>query len=170
MGYCHELRTLLLVTVPVALSLHGSSGAMTLTRVAGKNEFRVSPQYAAGAVAIASGDAVAAIYCDPGDVQPTAIAVGLLADDVHKVTGRVPRVVSRPQDLAGDVILVGTIGHSTLVNRLIAEGRLDVGGIRGRWEHYLLQVIERPLPNVRRALVIVGSDRRGTAYGVLTVS
>ena len=114
----------------------GSSGAMTLTRVAGKNEVRVSPQYAAGAVAIASGDAVAAIYCDPGDVQPTAIAVGLLADDVRKVTGRVPRVVSRPQDLAGDVILVGTIGHSTLVNRLIAEGRLDVGGIRGRWGRY----------------------------------
>jgi hypothetical protein len=143
---------------------------MTLTRVAGKNEVHVSPQYAAGAVAIASGDAVAAIYCDPGDVQPTAIAAGLLADDVRKATGRVPRVVSRPQDLAGDVILVGTIGHSTLVDRLIVEGRLDVGGIRGRWEHYLLQVIERPLRNVRRALVIVGSDRRGTAYGVFTLS
>ena len=128
----------------------GSSDAMTFSRETGKNEVRVSPQYVSGAVAIASGDAVAAIYCDPADVQPTAIAAGLLADDVRRVTGRTPRVVGRPQELAGDVILVGTIGHSTLVDQLIAEGRLEVGGIRGRWEHYLLQVIDHPLQNVPR--------------------
>jgi hypothetical protein len=148
----------------------GSTGATTLGSMAGDNELRVSPQDAAGAVAIASGDTVATIYCDPGDVQPAAIAVGLLADDVRKVTGRTPRIVSQSEELAGDAIIVGTIGHSALVDRLIAEGRLDAGGIRGKWEHYLIQVIERPLPNVRRALAIVGSDRRGTAYGALTVS
>ncbi len=58
-----------------------------------------------------------------------------------------------------------------MIDRLIADGTIgDVDKIRGRWEHYLLQVIEQPLPGVRRALVIVGSDRRGTAYGVLTLS
>jgi hypothetical protein len=148
----------------------GSSDAMMFTSEPGKDEVRVSPQDVSGAVAIASGDAAAAIYCDPADVQPTAIAVGLLADDVRKVTGRTPRVVNRTEDLAGDAIIVGTIGHSALIDRLIAEGRLDVGGIRGRWEHYLIQVIESPLPNVRRALVIAGSDRHGTAYGAITVS
>jgi GH35 family endo-1,4-beta-xylanase len=152
------------------LGVHPLNG-MTLTRAPGKNEVKVSSQFAAGAVAIVADNAAASIYCDPHDVQPTAIAVGMLADDVRKVTGQTPRVVDRPDVLSGDAVIVGTIGHSAAVDRLIANGRIgDVDKIRGRWEHYLLQVIEQPLPNVRRALVIVGSDRRGTAYGVLTLS
>jgi GH35 family endo-1,4-beta-xylanase len=143
---------------------------MTVPDLDGRNALDVSEQDVPGAVAVVSGDAVATIYADPADVQPTHLAVGLLADDVRKVTGRAPRVVGRPADLTGDAVLVGTIGHSALIDRLIDERKVDAGKVRGRWEHYSLQVVDGPLPNVRRALVIVGSDRRGTAYGALTVS
>jgi GH35 family endo-1,4-beta-xylanase len=157
--------------LPLALFLACSpAAAMTVPDLDGENSLKVSEQDAPGAVAMVSGDAVATIYADPADVQPTHIAVGLLADDVRRVAGRAPRVVGQPADLSGDAVLVGTIGHSAVIDRLIAERKIDVGKIRGRWEYYSLQVVDGPLPKVRRALVIVGSDRRGTAYGALTVS
>ena len=143
---------------------------MTLPNVTGENELKVSAQSSAGAIAIVSSDAVATIYCDPKDVQPTAIAAGLLADDIQRVTGRKPRVVGRIEDLSSNVVLVGTIGHSAAIDRLIAEKRIDVSRIRGLWEHYVIEVVQNPLPNVRRALVVAGSDRRGAAYAALTVS
>ena len=42
--------------------------------------------------------------------------------------------------------------------------------IRDRWESSVIQVVARPLPGVERALVIAGSDKRGTIFGVYDVS
>ncbi|MBC7722249.1 MAG: glycosyl hydrolase 115 family protein, partial [Pedobacter sp.] len=39
-----------------------------------------------------------------------------------------------------------------------------------KWESFIITVIKNPLPNVPQALVIVGSDARGTAFGVFEVS
>jgi GH35 family endo-1,4-beta-xylanase/lysophospholipase L1-like esterase len=144
--------------------------AMTADGPDWQNPLKVSEQDAPGAVALVSGDAVATIYADAHDMQPTGIAAGLFADDVRKVTGRTPRIVARAEDLSGDAVVVGTIGHSALIDQLIAERKVDVAGVRDRWESYAIQVIDHPLPNVRRALVIAGADRRGTAYGVFTIS
>lgn len=57
---------------------------------------------------------------------------------------------------------MGTLGHSPVIDRLVSAGRLDVRGIAGKWETSLEQVVEHPLPGVRRAFVIAGSDQRGT--------
>ena len=69
-----------------------------------------------------------------------------------------------------DLILVGTIGRSALIDRLIQEGKLDVSGVRGQWEASVTQVVERPLPGIRRAVVIAGADKRGTIFGVYGLS
>ncbi len=53
---------------------------------------------------------------------------------------------------------------------MVAAGRLDTSGIAGKWETSLQQVVDHPLPGVRRAFVIAGSDQRGTIYGVYDVS
>src|SRR5205085_3340994 len=45
-----------------------------------------------------------------------------------------------------------------------------VSQLRGKWESFLIVTVREPLPNVRLALVIVGSDRRGTAYGIYELS
>ena len=56
-------------------------------------------------------------------------------------------------------------------DKLAADGKLKgVDGIKGRWEATLSQVVDDPYPGVSRALVIVGSDRRGTAYGLMQLS
>jgi hypothetical protein len=49
-------------------------------------------------------------------------------------------------------------------------GKLNVAELSGKWEKFIIQTIERPLPNIDRALVIVGSDKRGTIYGAFDLS
>ncbi|MGI5151139.1 glycosyl hydrolase 115 family protein [Plantactinospora sp. CA-294935] len=102
----------------------------------------------------------------PGVVR----AVGDLRDDVERVTGVRPAVVTDQVPRQGEVVLVGTIGKSPLIDRLIAAHKLDVRGIAGRWETSLQQIVANPLPGVRRAFVIAGSDQRGTVFGTYEVS
>ncbi|BCY07086.1 glycosyl hydrolase 115 family protein [Actinoplanes sp. L3-i22] len=91
---------------------------------------------------------------------------GDLRSDIGSATGVTPAAV-----LGGrDPIIVGTIGRSALIDRMIAAGRLDARGIAGKWETSLQQVVDHPLPGVRRAFVIAGSDQRGTIFGAYDVS
>ena len=48
----------------------------------------------------------------------------------------------------------------------MTAGKLDVTNVTGKWETFVLQVVDAPLPGVERALVIAGSDKRGTIYGI----
>jgi hypothetical protein len=69
-----------------------------------------------------------------------------------------------------DAVIVGTLGNSEIIDRLVAEGRLDAKPIAGQWEAYVQQVVERPAPGIDRALVIAGSDPRGAIYGAYDLS
>ncbi len=96
-------------------------------------------------------------------------AAGDLARDVQRVTSARPELTSI-SDHGTNVIILGTLGHSRVVDRLAAGGKLDVTGVRGEWESYVLQIVNHPFPGIDRALVIAGSDRRGTIYGIYTLS
>ena len=95
--------------------------------------------------------------------------MGDLAGDIQRVTGVKPELatVSNSQT---NLVIVGTLGHSQTIDRLAADGKLDVSGVRGEWESYVLQIVKQPLPGVKKALVIAGSDRRGTIYGIYQLS
>ncbi|MFD1539902.1 hypothetical protein [Nonomuraea guangzhouensis] len=79
------------------------------------------------------------------------------------MTGVQP-AVSTTVPSSGEPVLVGTIGRSALIDGLVTAGKLDVAAIRGKWETSLQQVVENPMAGVSRALVIVGSDQRGTIF------
>jgi glycosyl hydrolase family 115 (putative glucuronidase)/glycosyl hydrolase family 115 len=102
----------------------------------------------------------------PGVVR----AVRDLSADINRVTGVAPDVVLDQPPGQRDIVLVGTIGRSPLIDSLIASGKLDVHGIAGKWETSLEQVVADPMPGVRSAFVIAGSDQRGTIYGIYDVS
>ncbi|HEX3356497.1 MAG TPA: glycosyl hydrolase 115 family protein [Tepidisphaeraceae bacterium] len=125
---------------------------------------------AANDVHMVDSDAVADIYTDQADASVVHIATKLLSEDVERVTGRKPAVKQDETSLSKTAIIVGTIGHCAAIDKLIDTGKLDVSRVRGQWESFMLATIEKPLPNVDHALVIVGSDRRGTAYGVFELS
>jgi hypothetical protein len=129
----------------------------------------VSQTPAPDAFPLATPSDVAAIGVEGQDARVVHIAANLLAEDMARVTGRKP-AVGRAGDPATDAVLIGTLGSGGLIDQMAASGKLDASAIRGKWEAYTLAVVANPAPNVRRALVIAGSDRRGTAYGVMALS
>jgi hypothetical protein len=112
---------------------------------------------------------VATIYYDPSDAELVGIAAGLFAQDIERVTDRLPETVTTLEGVAGPVVLIGTLGRSAVIDRLAAE-HPELGAIRGGWERFAIKTVADPLPGIDEALVIAGSDRRGTAYGVFTLS
>jgi len=110
------------------------------------------------------------IVVDSGDYPVVQLAANLFAADVQRVTGHLPIVTSTITG-APQIIIAGTLGHSPLIDRLAADGKIKgLDGIKGRWEATLSQIVDNPFPGVSRALVVVGSDRRGTAYGLMQLS
>jgi hypothetical protein len=120
--------------------------------------------------ALVQSEAAAAIVYDNTDAEVVGIAAGLFATDIQRVTGVLPVVTNSLSQAGQQIVLIGTIGHSSNLDSLIAGGKMDVKAIQGGWERYQIQVVENPFPSVTRALVVAGSDRRGTAYGVFALS
>jgi Glycosyl hydrolase family 115 len=124
---------------------------------------------AAGFALVREGRA-AALWCDATDHTVVRTATEDLAADVERVTGTRPLVNSDVSALRGPVVLIGTLGQSALIDDLVRRERLDVRRVSGQWETFLIGTVRRPLPAVPEALVIVGSDRRGTAFGAYELS
>ena len=86
------------------------------------------------------------------------------------MTGSQPEVLSGSPGKSKQIILIGTLGRSPIIDKLVEQGRLNVEGIAGKWEAHVTQVIQNPMPGVGKALVIAGSDKRGTIYGIYDLS
>jgi hypothetical protein len=71
---------------------------------------------------------------------------------------------------AANLVLIGTLGQSPPIDQLVAAGRIDADGLAGAWESFVIQTVDQPFPGVDRALVIVGSDRRGAIFGIYELS
>jgi hypothetical protein len=110
------------------------------------------------------------IYVDGGDYPAVVRAVGDLRADIERVSGLLPAIENNVDSLSPQAILVGTLGKSPVIDALASQGKLDVTGVTGKWESFVVQAVTDPVPGVNRALVIAGSDRRGTIYGVYDVS
>ena len=115
-----------------------------------------------GSFRIAGNGTAAKICVDPSDWKGVVRAANDLGDDVCKVSGLSAKVISTTSILSSSVI-VGTIGKSKLIDRLVSEKKIDVSEIQGKWESFLIQTVDGNL-------VIAGSDKRGTIYGIYDVS
>ena len=125
------------------------------------------PQYvlhesAPGAFRLAAGGTAASILVSGEDWQGVVRAAGDLGDDVRKVTGTAAQVVTADTPRRG-AIIVGTIGKSPLIDGLVEAGRLNVDGVRGQWESFVIETVDG-------SLVVAGSDKRGTIYGIYDIS
>jgi hypothetical protein len=124
---------------------------------------------------IAKDGKAATIVVDENDWRGVLRAANNLGDDVRKVTGVTPLLSpvgdtyslksnEAPSGAVGGVsIIVGTIGKSRLIDRLIKQKKLDVKPIKGHWEAYCIDVVDGNL-------IIAGSDKRGTIYGIYDLS
>lgn len=103
----------------------------------------------------------ARVVTSAGDHDVVSIAAADLRRDLESVTAKAA---------GGDQIWAGTIGKNPAIDRLIATGKLDAKKLEGVWEGFVIATVERPAPDVPRVLVIAGSDRRGTAFGIYELS
>ncbi len=92
------------------------------------------------------------------------------AGDMEQVTGKSPDIFVDRLPPSKNIVMIGTIGKSPFIDQLIAKKKIDVRGISGKWEAFLIQSVDRPFPGVEHALVVAGSDKRGTIYGMFDIS
>jgi hypothetical protein len=123
-----------------------------------------------GAFPLVKSHAVAPIYDSSTDSPSVLRAIGDLRADVQRVSGLEPAVVTDTAPNRHFILIIGTIGHNPLLDRLIKAGKLDVHAVAGRWESYMIATVDHPMPGVDQALVVAGSDRRGTIYGIYEIS
>lgn len=112
----------------------------------------------------------AGILLDAGDHPGVLRAAGDLQTDIGRVTGIRPELLTEKRQHGNPVVIAGTLGQSTLVDELVKTGKIDTKDIAGKWESFLIATAVTPMPGVDRALVIVGSDKRGTIYGLYELS
>ena len=116
------------------------------------------------------------IYLDHNDCRGVSYAVQALIKDIQKVSGSPASIItdfttsskgSTSTSSKGNApkanIIVGTIGHSTAIDRLVKQRRLDAKLLQGKHEKFIITLIDGQL-------VIAGSDRRGTIYGIYELS
>lgn len=119
---------------------------------------------------ISDSQAATPLLISDQEAKVVAIAADLYAGDVAKISDQTPEIIQSLSQASSTLILAGTVGQNDLLNQLVAEQKIDVSGVEGSWESWSMQVVRKPFPGVKSALVIVGSDRRGTAYGILELS
>lgn len=120
---------------------------------------------------VEKGEAVK-LYVDPKgkDYKGINLAASAFARDVNLVTGITPLIETEAGRLNGTVIVAGSVGNNAVIDQLISQGRLDAAAIEGKWECYMIRVIDQPADGLDRAVVIAGSDKRGTIYGIYYLS
>lgn len=154
-------RTLIVLLALVAVSLNRPASAQTRY---------VEASESAGSFALVGPDGAATLMVDSSDWPGVIRAAGDLQADIHRVTELTPQLVRDADSVTETMVLIGTVGHSPLIDRLIRENKIDVSGIEGKWESFFLETVANPLPGVASALVIAGSDKRGTIYGIYDLS
>ena len=119
---------------------------------------------------LATATHIASIYVDNNDDWLVHNAASLLQDDIEMVTGHKPEIISSLPSSSKNIVIIGTINGSETIHQLIKEKKLNVDNVQNKWEAFKLQTISNPVKGVNSALVIVGSDKRGAAYGVFELS
>lgn len=86
-------------------------------------------------------------------------AAGDLQNDIERVTGRKPELVTALTDTPS--IIVGTVDNDELLNALDVDGK----ELKGKWESFIIQTVKVPGQSAP-SILILGSDNRGAIYGV----
>ncbi|MFC2137509.1 glycosyl hydrolase 115 family protein [Bacteroidota bacterium] len=128
------------------------------------------PQKGKSNFPIVNSKSATSIFYDSTDFKVVGKAVNLLASDIKNMTEKQPKIVSSNDQLKENLIIVGTIGKNHLIDKLIAENKLNVDSIKNQWERFIIQTVDNPMRGIPKALVVAGSDKRGTTFGVFTLS
>ena len=125
----------------------------------------VQPEKSTNSFPLAENKIPVPILYDMSDFKGVIRAIDNLSLDFERVTGNKPALKTGKY-----MLIIGTVGHSSHIDQLIKSGKIDERELNGKFEKYIIQTVENPMSDVSEALVIAGSDKRGTIYGIYELS
>jgi hypothetical protein len=111
----------------------------------------------------------ASLRFDTSDYKGVIRAIGDLQNDIDSVTGIRPNMLTTQASTDYEII-IGTLGKSKLIDKLVSSKQLDIKDLKGKWESFVITTIPNPQPYSKKWLIIAGSDKRGTIYGIYELS
>jgi len=140
------------------LFLYGNAMAQ-----AGKNSLAITSNATASSFPLFSNTVTPTFYYDTKDAKVVQIAAEAFANDIGLISNKQVKLNTGNNPTGNYAIIAGTIGQSKLIEELVKNKTIDVATIKGKWECFIVKV-------VGKKLIIAGSDRRGTAFGIFHVS
>lgn len=129
----------------------------------------VTDKAGTGKFVLASKGKASPVITDPTDAEVTQIAAVALCKDIYMITGIRP-VASHAATAGSCPVIIGTLNKSAWIDRLAREGKIPAGQVKDKWETFCMALVSSPADSITQALVIFGSDPRGTAFGVFQLS
>jgi hypothetical protein len=146
-------RTILLVVLFAACLKFGN--AQLLAETASPSSYALS---------------AATILVDKNDYTVVNKAVLFFASDMQSVTLKQLPISNTITNTSRTAIIIGSVDKSSFIKQLIQQKKISVADIKGKWEAYKILTVKNPVKGIDQALVIVGSDRRATAFAVFELS
>lgn len=113
---------------------------------------------------------VAKILVEAGEYEGVKKIAEKSARDIEIVTGILPEVISELPQECKNVVLYATIGKSKILEELKKTKKISFTNIKDKREVYGIKIVEQPFEGINKMLVIYGSEKRGTIYGIFTLS
>lgn len=110
---------------------------------------------------------VADLFYDASENVAVIRAAKDLQTDIQKVTGKLPNL-SATEASRESKIIIGTVGTNKQIDQFILSKKINARDLKGKWESFVITTIENS--KGEKQLVIAGSDRRGTIYGIYEIS
>lgn len=159
-----------LVSIVVIGFMVGSVYAQSTITSTFKTEPYISFSQIENGFPLFDGNQLVPIFISPDDFPGVQRVAKHLQNDFQLVTGLQPELVVGETVESDYAIIVGTAGKSKVISDLVANGKIDLTDVTGQWEVSLIQVVDEPMEGIKKALVIVGSDKRGTIFGMFDLS
>ena len=118
-----------------------------------------------GSFGLVTASHTANLVLDDSDFEGVAIAAENFQKDIERVTGKLPELLSEENSEVKNLgnVIIGTLGKNTMIDSLVQHQNIDISKIEGKWEAY---TIKKSGEN----LLIIGSDKRGTIFGIYELS
>lgn len=92
------------------------------------------------------------------------------AKDIELVTGVRPEIVTENAEKSAYMVLYATVGRSKLLEELDKQNKIELEKVCQKREVYGIQIVKEPWEGTKELLVVYGSEKRGTIYGIFTLS
>lgn len=134
------------------------------------SQLKITDKATSDGITLVSASEETFIYTDSTDVWLIQKAAQLLQQDIEMVTNKKTFIIHTLSAVKGNLIIIGSIPSSVTIQHLSRIHKINITALKDKWEAFCIATVDSINPAIRNAVVITGSDKRGTAYGVFELS